>query len=108
MTGHRSALAVEALHFYGRCGDPGMTSREAGIAPTFFNPEKALAWAFDRIERPFVDDPHPGRVVVMLREGRGHGVSCDVWVRPSTASPGRAAVDVHPPAVWGTAWGNGR
>lgn len=101
MTTTPKSRSIQAFHFYGMRGDPGPTGYGvAGEMPPTSQPEKALAWAIDRIERPIIGDKHPGRVLVRLREGRGHGVSYDIWVRPSTASPGHAVMDIHPPEIW--------
>lgn len=97
-------------HFLGDRGDPGFKGGLCVVKQTRSG-EAALAWGLDRLERPIYGDRHPGRVLIEAREGRGHGVSADIWISPRDYTPAidrgpalvhEIRVDVLAPEIWGS------
>lgn len=97
---------VEALHFYGHAGDPGFTGGPC-TERVFYGREAwelAVAFAADRMRRPIIDDPHPGRVLVRdVTKVQPRQVDQFLWVGPDVEVRGGFTFQWREPQVFGWA-----
>lgn len=98
---------VVAWHFYGTNGDPGLPSRGPAGERIFYGEEawdRAVHWGTDRMLRPIIDDPHPGRILIRdVTPVQPRKVNQELWIGPDEDGQGGFTWAWRPLHIWGHA-----